>query len=66
MSYNYNSGRYVDAEICENMKSEYELPLAIATVPMQKWRLTYAPEKALKAGTMFAELNLPFVGGVCK
>ena len=39
------------------------LALAIATVPMQCWRLTYSPEKALQAGTMFAELNLPFKGG---
>lgn len=42
------------------------LVLAIATVPMQKWRLTYSPEKALCAGTMFAELNLPFKGGKCR
>lgn len=41
------------------------LALAIATVPMQKWRLTYSPEKALCEGTMFAELNLPFKGGKC-
>ena len=41
------------------------LPLAIATVPMQKWRLTYSPEKALCEGTMFAELNMPFKGGKC-
>lgn len=40
--------------------------LAIATVPMQRWRLTYSPEKALCAGTMFAELNLPFKGGKCR
>ena len=40
-----------------------QLVLAIATVPVQRWRLTYSPEKALKAGTMFAELNLPFKGG---
>lgn len=39
------------------------MTLAIATVPLQSWRLTYSPEKALKAGTMFAELNLPFKGG---
>ena len=60
LSYNYNSGRG------EDVKPEYGLPLAIATVPMQKWRMTYTPEKALKAGTMFAELNLPFMGGMCK
>jgi len=43
----------------------YEEPmaLAIATVSIQKWRLTYSPEKALCEGTMFAELNLPFKGG---
>jgi hypothetical protein len=50
----------------ENNGAGHGLPLAIATVPMQKWRMTYAPEKALKAGTMFAELNLPFVGGKCR
>ena len=43
-----------------------QLALAIATVPMQKWQLTYSPEKALCAGTMFAELNLPFKGGKCR
>ena len=43
-----------------------QLVLAIATVPMQKWRMTYSPEKALCAGTMFAELNLPFKGGKCR
>lgn len=48
-----------------NVCDEY-LVLAIATVPMQKWRLTYSPEKALCAGTMFAELNLPFKGGKCR
>lgn len=37
--------------------------LAITAVPMQKWRRTYSPEKALLAGTMFAELELPFLGG---
>ncbi len=44
---------------------EETMVLAIASVPMQKWRLTYSPEKALCEGTMFAELNLPFKGG-CK
>jgi hypothetical protein len=39
------------------------MSLAIASVPMQQWRLTYSPEKALAEGTMFAELNLPFKGG---
>lgn len=43
-----------------------DLPLAIASLPMQCWKLTYMPEKALTIGTMFAELNMPFMGGKCK
>ena len=58
---NYNAGREQPGTCCES-----PLSLAIATVPMQKWQLTYSPEKALRAGTMFAELNLPFKGGHCR
>lgn len=39
---------------------EKGLPLAIATVPCQKWSGVYEPEKALCCGTIFPELNLPF------
>ena len=53
-------------ECGRNRACDDQLVLAIATVPMQKWRLTYSPEKALCAGTMFAELNLPFKGGKCR
>ncbi len=35
------------------------LPLAYAYVPMQKFRLLYNPERALKQGTLFEELDLP-------
>lgn len=34
--------------------------LAIATVPMQSWEQPYDPETALKIGTIFPCLNLPF------
>ena len=39
--------------------------LAIATVPMQPWETPYEPSKALKQGTIFPCLDLPFfiVGG---
>lgn len=39
--------------------------LAIATVPMQPWETPYEPAKALKQGTIFPCLDLPFfiVGG---
>ena len=34
--------------------------LAIATVPMQPWETPYAPGTALKRGTIFPCLDLPF------
>lgn len=34
--------------------------LAIATVPMQSWEQPYDPQTALKNGTIFPSLNLPF------
>lgn len=36
------------------------LQLGIATVPMQPWEIPYEPAKALKQGTMFPCLDLPF------
>ena len=38
-------------------------PLAMAYVPWQRWRDIYEPSKALSRGTIFAELDLPFLGG---
>lgn len=43
------------------------LTLAIATVPMQPWITPYEPEKGLKQGTIFPNLDKPFFktgGGV--
>lgn len=34
--------------------------LAIATIPMQPWETPYEPAKALKQGTIFPCLDLPF------
>lgn len=41
-----------------------QLPLAMAYLPMQKWEMLYEPEMALRQGTLFAKLDLPFVGKV--
>ena len=38
------------------------LPLAMAYVPMQKWKNVYANDVALNRGTLFPELDLPFTG----
>lgn len=42
------------------------LTLAITTVPVQPWETPYDPQKALKQGTIFPGLDLPFyvTGGV--
>lgn len=39
-------------------------PLAMAYVPWQKWQNIYDPDKGFQCGTIFEELNLPFLG--CK
>jgi len=44
------------------------LPIAMAYVPWQEWKKIYAAEKALCRGTIFEELDKPFLGkgGCCK
>lgn len=42
-------------------KSE-EFPIGMAYVPWQKWRDIYEPARALNVGTIFAELDKPFLG----
>lgn len=44
------SGRYRD------------FPIGMAYVPWQKFKDIYEPEKGLNAGTIFAELDKPFLG----
>ena len=36
--------------------------LAVPCVPCQTWGKTYEPVTALKRGTLFPELDLPFMG----
>lgn len=36
--------------------------LAMAYVPMQQWRGIYEPDVALSRGTLFSELDKPFIG----
>lgn len=40
----------------------YGMPLAMGYVPWQKFECTYEPAQALKAGTIFPELDKPFYG----
>ena len=58
-------------DLCMNMPDQNALnaacvdsmPLAMAYVPMQKWRNLYDCDVALSRGTLFSELDLPFLGG---
>jgi len=36
------------------------LTLAIATIPLQPWETPYDPATALREGTIFPGLNMPF------
>lgn len=44
------------------------MPIAMAYVPWQEFKNLYAAEKALCRGTIFEELDKPFLGkgGLCK
>lgn len=42
------------------------MPIAMAYVPWQRWRQTYSLEQGLSRGTIFPELDLPFVMGRCR
>ncbi|MBQ2676478.1 MAG: spore coat associated protein CotJA [Clostridia bacterium] len=50
----------MDNGICKNDIDN--LPLAMAYVPCQKWEHIYDNDVALCRGTIFAKLDLPFLG----
>lgn len=50
-----------------SMPGEMCTMLAMATMPMQKWHELYETDQGFSRGTIFAELDLPFLGeGACK
>ena len=42
------------------------MALAIPYVPWQQMKQTYDPDRALQTGTIFANLDLPFLPGRCR
>lgn len=42
------------------MEDIEDMPIAMAYVPWQQWRQLYEPKEALRRGTLFKELDLPF------
>ncbi len=46
----------------EKIFANDNVPLAMAYVPMQRWRLLYEADVGLDRGTIFRELDKPFIG----
>lgn len=44
----------------EHIDDLKDMPIAMAYVPWQQWQMIYEPKEALKRGTIFQELDLPF------
>lgn len=53
-------------DVCCDDKAEYDelsgMPIAMAYVPWQEWRAVYEAEKGFHRGTIFEELDKPFMG----
>lgn len=63
MNNDYTNPIYNESENCDLSGTPLDsLPIAMAYVPMQKWQRLYEPEVALERGTLFSELDLPFIG----
>ena len=58
-----SSGRERPCEREELQGAAY--PVGMAYVPVQIWRELYRPEEALEAGTIFEELDYPWMVGRC-
>lgn len=59
---NYNQNNHYNRFANSNCTSIDSLPLAMAYVPWQSWQNVYEPCKGLQMGTIFADLNFPFLG----
>lgn len=44
-----------------NSRFPAKTPVAMAYVPLQKWKDTYSLEEAFDKATLFPDLNLPFL-----
>lgn len=55
-----------DSFVCCNDNSKYDerfrMPLAMAYVPWQKWCSLYEADKGFCRGTIFEQLDKPFLG----
>ena len=54
-----------NSDRCADNRST-DMPIAMAYVPMQRWNQVYDMSRGLTRGTIFPELDLPFVMGRCR
>lgn len=47
-------------------KGMEQYPVGMGYVPWQQWQQTYSLEQGLNRGTIFPDLDLPFVMGRCR
>ena len=52
----------MDSESCCAVFTSQAIALAMAYVAMQQWQDLYDPDVALQRGTLFAQLDKPFIG----
>ena len=50
-------------QISSDSRFPERTPLAMAYVPFQQWREVYSEDDALRKGTLFPQLDLPFKRG---
>lgn len=65
---NCHSSNYENNCMSDNYRSDFNrMPVAMAYVPWQRFGRLYELDKALQTGTIFAELDKPFLGkgGAC-
>ena len=60
-----NGSRQVTAPNAER-ECLRNMPVAMAYTPIQRWNQVYDKERGLTRGTIFPELDLPFVMGRCR
>lgn len=59
----YNNYRQMQTSTSMMRRGTWDdMPLAMAYIPWQTWRDIYDAEKGFQYGTIFQELNMPFLG----
>ena len=66
MMYSNRMNQMPQNRMARNMRTIDGEPIGMGYVPWQQWGQTYPLERALERGTIFPELDLPFMMGRCR